>query len=197
MGCGVNPWSGSYDPTGIAAKKAKQKQQCNKLNKDFKNGPHQNNLWKKKNVSTTFQDRPEVESPPETNAISKTMNFWKDPALLCEIMAPSWETFWPDQTRPGTILPYMQRPIHIKTTSLLGGKGLCVRGPQDHPHDRWFSRIHRTQNIGMLTAKIYRSQRTQSKISKRKGTGGEVQGKPGAASKSLSLVAWKHRHYYM
>ena len=63
-----------------------------------------------------------MERPLETNAISKTMNFYKDPALLCEIMVPGWESFWPDQTRPGTILPDMQRPIHIKTTRLLGGR---------------------------------------------------------------------------
>ena len=44
-GCGFYPCSGSYNPTCFVAKKKKtqnikQKQYCNKFNKDFKNGPH-------------------------------------------------------------------------------------------------------------------------------------------------------------
>ena len=43
-GYGFNPCLGSQDPTCLMAKKPEhrqQKQYCNKLNKDFKNGPHQ------------------------------------------------------------------------------------------------------------------------------------------------------------
>lgn len=48
-GCGFDPWSGRQDPTCLKAKKnKKQKQYCNRVNKDFKNGQHQKNLKKKK-----------------------------------------------------------------------------------------------------------------------------------------------------
>ena len=44
QGFRFDPWSGSYDPTCLMAKEPEYKQQnqhCKKLNKDFKNGPHQ------------------------------------------------------------------------------------------------------------------------------------------------------------
>ena len=193
MGCRFNPWSGSYDPTGIVAKKPQQKQQCNKLNKDCKNGPHQKIFGKKKNVSTTFQDKPRWKVPLKQMLLARQWISRK--TLHCYVK--SWclvgRAF--GLTRlGGDNSPWYAETNSIKTISLLAGRGLCVRGPQDHPQDWWFSRIHRTQNTGMLTAKIYSSQSTQSKISKGKGTWGEVQRKPGTASKSLSLVAWKHIH---
>ena len=38
---GSGPGQGAKIPTCLKAKKPKQKQYCNKFNKDFKNGPHQ------------------------------------------------------------------------------------------------------------------------------------------------------------
>ena len=44
----MDPWSGTEDPTCFVAKKKKkknhikQKQYCDKFNKDFKDGPHFN-----------------------------------------------------------------------------------------------------------------------------------------------------------
>ena len=44
-----NPWSGSWEPTCLVAKKPKHKTEyCSKFNKDFKNGSHKKNLYKNK-----------------------------------------------------------------------------------------------------------------------------------------------------
>ena len=51
MGSEFDPWSGSWDPTCLEAKRPKHKQWkqwCSKFRKDFKNGPHQNKSLKNK-----------------------------------------------------------------------------------------------------------------------------------------------------
>ena len=48
---GAFPWLGNLDPTCLMAEKQKhekQKRYCNKFNKDFKNGPHEKKILKKK-----------------------------------------------------------------------------------------------------------------------------------------------------
>ena len=59
----VNPWSGSEDPTCLAAKKQniKQRQYHNKFNKDFKNGPYFKNLFKTVHFAEVTQ---EINTPP-------------------------------------------------------------------------------------------------------------------------------------
>ena len=44
----------SHRPRGQKKQNIKQKQYCNKFNEDFKNGPHQKNLKKKKELPRDF-----------------------------------------------------------------------------------------------------------------------------------------------
>ena len=58
-GAGSIPGRGAKTPhsSGPKNQNTKQKQYCNKFNKDFKNGPHQKNLKKKKKMKITKQTK--------------------------------------------------------------------------------------------------------------------------------------------
>ena len=62
-GVGLMPDWGAGIPHASWQKKRKQRQCCNKFNEDFKNGPHQKNLVKKKKETEGFSYIKDHELP--------------------------------------------------------------------------------------------------------------------------------------
>lgn len=72
-----------------------------------------------------------------------------------------------------------------------------LRGPQEHPV-WWFSGDHRTQHEVIFISMTYYSKRTQSRISKGKGTWDEAESENQALSLPRAISQWRHTgHSYL
>ena len=112
---GSHTWSGSQDPTWLGAKKnqnIKQKQYCNKYNKDFKNGPHPKKKKKQQGMGWS-----EVSHQTESLVLD-----WRWDDLLS---IPSlWQYLQPTDSRHYARLPLIMQPNSlwddlIKTVAIL------------------------------------------------------------------------------
>ena len=73
-GAGSIPGQGAKIPhaLGLKNQNIKEKQYCNKFNKDFKNGPHQKNLKKKKK---------KTKLPKVSTALQMFLPAWSNPVF--------------------------------------------------------------------------------------------------------------------